>query len=87
MAIPKIEAFLWHDNHVVASSFLAPTHQLYLKNRPDPYVFVIFLLSLLYCRSSSAAAAVHLVFLNLSRCINLNQSRERRRLSAANLQP
>ena len=72
MVIPKIEAFSWHDNHVVASSFLAPTPQPCLINRPNPYVFVIFLLSLLYCRSSSTAAAADLlVFTNSGRCINL----------------
>ena len=34
MAIPKIEAFSWHDNHVVASSFLAPTYEPHLINSP-----------------------------------------------------
>ena len=84
MAIPKIEAFSWLDNHVVASSFLAPILQPCLINRPDPYVFVIFLLSLLYCRSCSTAADL-LVLTSSGRCINLTLTRKTRRISAVTL--
>ena len=76
MAILKIEALLWRDNHVLASSFLAPIYQPALINRPGPWVFVTLLLHrlppLTLQSPSSAAAAAHLVFTDQGRCIDLS---------------
>ena len=82
MAIPKIEALSWRDNHAVASSFLAPTYESGLINSPTLGSFhsppsVVLFLSLLLCCSSSADAAELRALVDLGRYITLNRPENR----------